>query len=401
MGVYDSLDRYTQTALLQTALNAARDDVDKREGSIIYDALAPLAFVAGKLIEVLKGVAENADIQTAQGENLDWAASQFGIYRNEAVASVREAQATPQDVVFATGDTFKTEGGLGLVWECTEVLTDGKIVLQCQTPGADGGADYGQLTPQGTADGLRSLVFTETRNPGKDAETDAAFRIRFWKELQRESYGGNFADYQRWLFVAFAQQPNGAALKAVSIFPAWDGGGTIKIVPYIEAEGEALAMPNAATIDALKEFLDPEPAEGKGAGVAPIGHSVTVEAPVFEVWTIAAQVRLKPGQTEISQEDADEAAADVKAAIEAAALECVTKAEDGYPSEAQYTFIFTESLMNSAIVGRNESPRFLGAYNITIGGVPFTAASNPQTAGSHIMPKFGELTLTIYEEAQT
>ena len=34
-----------------------------------------------------------------------------------------------------------------------------------------------------------------------------------------------------------AQQPNGAALKAVSIFPAWDGGGTTKIVPYIEAEG--------------------------------------------------------------------------------------------------------------------------------------------------------------------
>lgn len=87
----------------------------------------------------------------------------------------------------------------------------------------------------------------------------------------------------------------------MSIFPAWDGGGTIKIDPYIEAEGEALAMPNAATIEALKDFLDPEPAEGKGAGVAPIGHSVTVEEPVFDVWTIAAQVRLKPGQTEISQ----------------------------------------------------------------------------------------------------
>ncbi|MBO5753058.1 MAG: hypothetical protein J6S69_05100 [Proteobacteria bacterium] len=83
MGVYDRLDKYTQTALLQTALNVARDDVDKREGSILYDALAPLAFLAGKLIEVFKGIAEDSDIQTAQGDALDWTASHFGIYRTE------------------------------------------------------------------------------------------------------------------------------------------------------------------------------------------------------------------------------------------------------------------------------------------------------------------------------
>lgn len=393
MGVYDSLDRYTQTALLQTALNAARDDVDKREGSIIYDALAPLAFLAGKLIEVLKGVAENADIQTAQGEALDWAASQFGIYRAEAVASVREAQATPESIEFEVGETFRTDAGLGLEWECTEILTGGKIVLQCKTAGAEGGADYGELTPDENKEGLQSLVFSNTRGAGADAETDAAFRVRFWKELQRESYGGNFADYQKWIFTLFAQQPNGAAIKGAAIFPAWDGGGTIKIVPYIESEESALDAPTAETIAALKEYMDPEPAEGKGAGVAPIGHKVTVETPTFEPWTIGALVQTRAGTTEITEEEAAAAAADVKAAIEAEMLASVTRAESEYPTSGEYTFEFTRSRFVNAIMGDNISPRFAEVVSITVNGVEFAGVSHEQKANEHIMPRYESLTI--------
>ena len=271
MGVYDSLDKYTQVALLQTALNAARDDVDKREGSIMYDALAPLAFLVGKVLEVFKSIAENADIQTAQGEALDWAASQFGIYRTEAVAAVREAQATPDGIEFEVGETFKTDAGLGLVWKCSEVLTGGKIVLQCQTAGADGGADYGELTPQASKDGLQSLVFVNTRSAGADAETDAAFRIRFWRELQRESYGGNFADYQKWIFTLFAQQPNGAAIKGAAIFPAWDGGGTVKIVPYMRPKAARSTRRRQRRWPRLKHTWTPNRWTAKARALRPSG----------------------------------------------------------------------------------------------------------------------------------
>ena len=394
MGVYDDLDKYTQAALLQTALNAARDDVDKREGSIMYDALAPLAFLVGKVLEVFKSIAENADIQTAQGEALDWAASQFGIYRTEAVAAVREAQATPDGIELEVGETFKTDAGLGLVWKCTEVLTGGKIVLQCQAPGADGGADYGELTPQAAKDGLRSLVFVNTRSAGADAETDAACRIRFWRELQRESYGGNFADYQKWIFTLFAQQPNGAAIKGAAIFPAWDGGGTVKIVPYSETEGSALDAPTAETLAALKTYLDPEPLDGKGAGVAPIGHAVTVEAPTFEAWTVEAVVRTRAGIMEITDSEREAAAAEVKAAIEAEMLESVTKAESPYPTTAAYTFEFTRGMFVNAIMGDNISPRFADVVSVSVNGEEFTGAAFIQTADEHIMPKFESLTIT-------
>lgn len=393
MGIYDSLDKYTQATLLQTALNAARNDVDKREGSILYDALAPLAFLAGKLIEVLKGIAENSDIQTAQGEYLDWAASQFGIYREEATAAVREAHATPTSIVFKLGDTFKTDDGMGLVWECTEVLDNGVIVLQCKTAGSGGGADYGELTPQTSKDGLQSLVFVVTRSAGHNAESDAEFRLRFWKELQRESYGGNFADYQKWLFTKFAQEQNGAALKAVSFFPVWNGGGTIKIIPFIETDQDALAAPSESTLAALKMYLDPEDDEGKGAGVAPIGHAITIEAPIFEEWEISAAVRLKKGQTEMSETDAKAAADDVKATIEAEALASVTQADSDYPSAAQYTFEFTSAMMINAIMGDAINQRFLDVIEITLNGKEFSAQTRTQTASRHIMPRFKSLTL--------
>lgn len=394
MGVYDGLDRYTQGVLLQTALNEARDDVDKREGSIMYDAVAPLAFLVAKVLEVFRGIAENADIQTAQGEHLDWAASQYGVYRIEAAAAVREAQATPETVQIAVGDRFRTDGGLGLVWECSEVLEGGKIVLQSRTAGADGGADYGQLTPEGNVEGLQSLVFTETRSAGRDAETDAAFRIRFWKELQRESYGGNFADYQKWLFTLFAQEPNGAALRGVSFFAAWDGGGTVKVVPYIGTADGALEAPTPETMDALKEWLDPAEHEGEGAGMAPIGHAVTVEAPTFEEWDIAADVQTRAGQEEISEEDREGAEADVRAAIEAEMLASVTQADSGYPTAAQYTFECTAAMLINAIMGDARNPRFLDATNIRVNGEPFAYASRRQTAHEHVMPRFHSLTLT-------
>lgn len=394
MGVYDSLDKYTQAVLLQTALNEARDDVDKREGSILYDAVAPLAFLVAKVLEVFKGIAENADIQTAQGESLDWAASQYGVYRLEATAAIREAQATPETAEIEVGDTFRTDGGLGLVWECTEVLDGGKIVLRCQTAGADGGADYGQLTPQGNSAGLQSLTFTETRSAGRDAETDAAFRLRFWKELQRESYGGNFADYQKWLFVLFAQEPNGAALKGVSLFAAWNGGGTVKIIPYIETAEHALDAPTPETLAALKAWIDPAPTDAMGYGMAPIGHAVTIEAPTFEEWDITADVQTRAGQTTIREEDRAEAEADVKAAIDGEMLASVTQADSSYPTAEQYTFECTAAMLINAIMGDTRNPRFLDASNIRVNGEPFTYASRPQTARAHIMPRFHSLTLT-------
>jgi hypothetical protein len=139
--------------------------------------------------------------------------------------------------------------------------------------------------------------------------------------------------------------------------------------------------------------LDPEPNDGKGAGIAPIGHAITIEAPTFEDWTIEAIVKTRPGIESISDEEKTAAASDVKAAIEAEMLACITQAESAYPTGTAYTFEFTRSMFVNAIMGDNTNPRFSDVISIIINGETFTGASYEQTAKAHIMPRFESLTL--------
>lgn len=395
MGLYDSLSKYTSTALLRTALDAARNDVDKREGAILYDAIAPLCFVVAQLMQQLKGILHNTEIQTAQGEYLDRVASQYAITRLPATASIRLAQADPIDYTIAVGTVFKTTSGLGLLWEVTADNGGGIYTLTCQTAGEDGGRDYGTVVPANPLDGLNGLEFSETLNEGLDVESDDDFRLRIWQVIQRKSYGGNFADYQTWVFTEFASSPNGAAITGMSFFPAWNGGGTVKIVPFVadSTSGEQYTAPNAIVLGALKEYLDPEPNDGLGAGVAPVGHAVTVEAPTLEAWHITAEVVMRSGQT-LTEALIEAVTADVRELIDSARRDALTHADSDFPTAGAYTFILTDSLVNRAIQGITS--RFADVNDIRVNGELLSEhpVSWVQTATNHRMARLASLTLT-------
>ena len=398
MGVYDFLDKYTSSALLQTALKAARNDVDKREGSIIYDALAPLAFVAANLFAELKGVACNTDFQTATGDFLDLAAAQYPVYRSQAVAAVRTAQAVPADAPITLGATFETKDGLNLTWTCTGAPdVDGVLTLTCDTPGAAGGSDYGELTPVEAVEGLEILNFKDTQTAGKDAESDEDFRVRIWREIQRETYGGNFADYIRWCFDKFEEAPNGGALTGISFFPAWNGGGTIKIVPYIAdlETGENFIAPAQELLDALKAYLDPDQLDGRGAGVAPVGHSVTVEAPTIEDWTITATVTLRARQTSISDATRKAAEDELRETLDTARGAALTKATSDFPPLDGLKFNVSTSLIANAIQGEAINPRFADVTNIMVDGATFGGVNWSQLASEHKLARMAALILVI------
>ena len=394
MGLYDALSKYTSTALLRTALDSARNDVDKREGAILYDALAPLSFVVAQLVQQLKAVLQNTEIQTAQGAFLDRVASQYAITRRAATASVRLAQADPSDFVIALGTMFKTVGGLGLLWQVTADNGGGVYTLTCQTAGADGGRDYGTLSPVTPLDGLNGLGFTDTLNEGLDVESDDDFRLRIWQVIQRKSYGGNFADYMTWVFTDFATSANGAAITGISFFPAWDAGGTVKIVPFVaDSSGEQFTAPAQLVLNNLKDYLDPEPNDGLGAGVAPVGHAVTVEPPQIEDWNITATVTMRAGQT-MTDDLAAEVESDVRELLDGARGDALTLPDGDFPTTAHYVFSITDSLVNRAIQG--VTSRFVDVDDIRVNGVLLSThpVSWPQTATSHRMARLASLTLT-------
>lgn len=77
----------TYDAILQRLLDAAPSDVDKREGSFIYDALAPAALELAQAYVALDQILQIGFVQTAYDNYLDLKASEFGITRKAAVAA--------------------------------------------------------------------------------------------------------------------------------------------------------------------------------------------------------------------------------------------------------------------------------------------------------------------------
>ena len=78
----------TYEELLQAMLNKVPGSVDKREGSVIYDALAPCAYFLAQQNFQLENYLDLVFPDTAVGEYLDRAIAAFGVTRKTASAAV-------------------------------------------------------------------------------------------------------------------------------------------------------------------------------------------------------------------------------------------------------------------------------------------------------------------------
>jgi uncharacterized phage protein gp47/JayE len=58
----------------------------------------------------------------------------------------------------------------------------------------------------------------------------------------------------------------------VKVYPAWNGGGTVKVTVC----NEKFTAPGESLISRVQDLFDPLDKQGAGVGLAPIGHVVTV-----------------------------------------------------------------------------------------------------------------------------
>lgn len=379
--IYDYLDKWTATAITQNVLKTVRSDVDKREGSIIYDAVAPLSFIVAAVLQMLKTALANTDLQTATGDWLDLLGADKGVYRKQATASRRIAVASPLDTPLSVGARFETKAGLGLFWAIKSATgNQGEYIVECETPGRDGGADYGELSPVIPVDSLKSFTFQSTLVYGSDVESDTDFRLRIWESLKSDAYGGNFADYKNWVCNTFAESENGADIDGMMFYPStgYQGGGTVKIFPTVteyDSDGNGLKhLPaSAAVCAALKAYLDPINASGRGAGVVPVGHRVTVEAPGATVLYVWANVELKSGQT-LTDDLKQAAYDDLQAYIESVREASLTLSGSGFPADGYAVRITLDGLVNAIQgLGATLNLRFNQVVSVYINGTRITA----------------------------
>ena len=80
----------TYEELLQAMLDRVPSDVDKREGSVIYDALAPCAYFLTQQNFQLDNFIDLVFPDTALGEYLDRAAEAYNVSRKPATNAVRK-----------------------------------------------------------------------------------------------------------------------------------------------------------------------------------------------------------------------------------------------------------------------------------------------------------------------
>ena len=280
---------------LNRMLQRVSDRRDKRPGAIIYDTLAP---VAAELVQQdinINIFQIQSYLNTMVGENLDNWAANFMLYRYQATYATRIAEFTDNNGSPFTPNIGARFGTVNIIdninYKLIERYADGQALLECETSGTIGNDYVGQILPLSIINNLRTANIIGTYRPAQNIETDDAFKQRIIEWLTKKPFGGNVADYKR-----FVGEIDGVG--AVKIFPVWDGGGTVK-VSILDG---LLHSVSQEFVNVVQEILDPIPYNGEGLGQAPIGHAVTVvtadEIPINIEATIVMRSGFVIGQVE-------------------------------------------------------------------------------------------------------
>jgi uncharacterized phage protein gp47/JayE len=258
-------EQMTFEHILQRMLNRVPNNVDKREGSVIYDALAPAAWELAGMYAELDINMNLSFADTASGEYLTRRCAEFGVNRRPATKARRQGEFfTNQDMPFNVplGSRFSIDN---VNYVVVSQISTGVFTLECEQAGVIGNQKFGSLLPIQFISGLSRAELTDILVPGEDEESDDALRQRYYQAVNEPAFGGNVSDYKQKINVI-------DGVGGVKVFPVWNGGGTVKC-SIIAADWNE---PSQALIDEVQTIVDPTQNSGLGLGIAPIGHQVTI-----------------------------------------------------------------------------------------------------------------------------
>lgn len=258
--MYESI---TANELLARMLSRVPNGIDKREGSIIYDALMPAAIELKKLYIELDVVMNETFADTATRQYLIKRAAERGLVPYPATAAIVKAEFN-QDVPI--GARFNLDD---LNYTVTRKIDDFSFEMVCETLGSIANDKYGMLIPIEYIEGLETAELTEILFLGEDEEETEAFRQRYFDSFTSQAFGGNIADYRKKV-----GEISGVGGVKVYTAAQWNGGGTVKCVITNSEYG----VPSNELIDYVQTAIDPVINSGDGLGIAPIGHFVTIKA---------------------------------------------------------------------------------------------------------------------------
>lgn len=264
-------------------------NLDTREGSILYNALAPAALELAIAYTELENTRNESFVNTATREYILTGCQDMGIDigQFDASAGIHKGE-------------FNVEISIGSRWNCDlynyeAIELIGKNTstgyyeyqMRCETVGTNPNNQKGALTAiTEIPNGLNHAMLTECLIEGENETSDDDIRVAYYNYLNDGSTDGNVAQYKEW-----CNEFDGIGNS--KIFPLWNGANTVK-VSILSASNKA-ATPEL--IAEFQEYLDPN-SNGMGDGVAPIGAVVTVSTATELPINISANVTFKEGYSD-------------------------------------------------------------------------------------------------------
>lgn len=267
-------------------------NLDRREGSIIFNALAGAAVELAIAYVELDNAINESFVNTASREFILRGCEQVGmdISRFEASGGIHKG-------------VFDVEVPLGSRWNYDLYnytvnayigLEDGyhTYAIVCETPGTAPNNVTGDLTPiTDSPTDLTYAAVTECLIEGENETSDEDVRTAYYDYLNSNVEDGNVAQYKRW-----CDEYDGIGNSKV--FSLWNGDNTVK-VSILSASNRAASQ---ELINEFQEYLDPG-ITGMGDGVAPIGAFVTVTTATEIPISVSADVKLASGYTDTTTID--------------------------------------------------------------------------------------------------
>lgn len=278
-------ENQTFEAIMERMLERVPDEMDRREGSVIYDALAPAAIELEQAYLELDNTLANTFATTCSREFLIQYAAERGIEPIPATPAVVKIVSSPSYVDIPI-DSVLTIGLLN--YTVTAKIANGQYEATCNTPGTEGNniSDDMTVIPVLEITGLESIEFDSVLDEGVDEEDTESLRSRYLETLKPYAFGGNVADYKAKTLSIYG-------VGAVRVFSSGDVIGNLPLPGGYLALAildNNLDVASQSLIDKVQNTIDPD--LGKGYGLAPIGHAVHVFTPTETGITISLEVSL-------------------------------------------------------------------------------------------------------------
>lgn len=274
-------------------------ELDTRTGSLIYNALAPIALELETAYHEMDMILNETFLETASKEFLVKHGSQIGVDINEATYAHFKGEF---NVDVEIGSRFNLEeynyNVIDKLSEPTEEYPYYTFELICETSGAEPNAFLGDLTPITFVSNLSHAKLISVLIYGEDEEETEAYRYRLQVHVKQPPINGNVYQFNEWL----AEYDGVGKYRTI---PCWNGVNTVKLL-ISNSENKSAS---AELVSQVQEFFDPPSSEinddvadinypqgrGMGNGQAPIGAIVTVSTITEVPVKVNCKVVLKEG----------------------------------------------------------------------------------------------------------